>query len=283
MILGYTSVIVYNYYNSNHKQEAQKNETPPSTTDNSKTPVTEPPKENTPSPPDSTEVKVITYKKGDTGDSIIDIQKRLVKYGYELDIDGIFGNYTFNAIWDFQRRLGLSPDGIVGPETLAKLKEEPTEKTMYHPLVVPVFNNNTSQSNLEKFLNENNFDSSTSYFIWVDLANQRVNLFTGSYKNWKLYKSMPCSTGKASTPTVTGNFSVQDKGSYFRVNSNVICKYYTRFYGGYLFHTVLLDNAGDIVDGTLGTPVSHGCIRLAIEDAKYIYDNVPQGTFVWIK
>lgn len=283
MIIGYTGDRIYHYYTKDHKQLEVKTEAPPNIIDNTQKPPADAPKENTPPPAISTETKITAYKKGDKGDKIVEIQKRLIKYGYELDVDGEFGNDTFNAIWDFQKRLCLSLDGVIGPETLAKLQEEPTEKTRYTPPVVPVINNNTTQSSLEKFLNENNFSSNTKYFIWVDLSNQKVNLFTGSYKNWRLVKSMSCSTGKASTPTVTGNFSVQDKGSYFRVDKNIICKYYTRFYGNYLFHTVLLDNNGNIVDGTLGRPVSHGCIRLAIEDAKYIYDNVPLGTFVWIK
>ncbi|WP_291633659.1 L,D-transpeptidase family protein [Clostridium sp.] len=69
----------------------------------------------------------------------------------------------------------------------------------------------------------------------------------------------------------------------FRAGSNTICNYYTRFYGNYLFHTVLLDNNENIQDGRLGTPLSHGCIRLAIDDAKYIYTTVPYGTFVSIQ
>lgn len=300
MIIGYTSERIYQSYTGTLKQFAAKNEpkdekltneVPTNTTGATQTttqtptkPPTTKPSQETPTPsPSNTEAKIATYKKGDKGDKVVEIQKRLIKYGYELDTDGDFGNATFNAIWDFQGRLGLSRDGIIGPETIAKLNEEPTEKTKYKPPVVPAFNNTTTQNNLEKFLNDNTFSSETNYFIWVDLANQKVNLFEGCSKNWRLIKSMPCSTGKASTPTVKGNFSVQGKGSYFRVNSYVICKYYTQFYGNYLFHTVLLDNNGNIVDGTLGTPVSHGCIRLAIEDAKYIYDNVPLGTFVWIK
>ena len=283
MIIGYTSALFYHNH-GNHKELVSKTEPSDEKSTNEPLPnSTEPPKETTIPPDNNIVIKAGTYKKGDKGDNVIAIQKRLIEYGYDLEADGSFGNGTFNAIWDFQKRLGLSLDGIIGPETIAKLNEQPTEKTKFNPPVVPTFNNNTSQNNLEKFANENTFESSTNYFIWVDLSNQKVNLFYGGYKNWGLIKSMSCSTGKASTPTVKGNFSVQGKGPYFRVSSNVICKYYTQFYGKYLFHTVLLDNDGNIVDGTLGTPVSHGCIRLAIEDAKYIYENVPLGTFVWIK
>ncbi|HAH78565.1 MAG TPA: L,D-transpeptidase, partial [Ruminococcaceae bacterium] len=33
----------------------------------------------------------------------------------------------------------------------------------------------------------------------------------------------------------------------------------------------------------LGEPASHGCIRLPVEDAKWIYDNIPEGTKVVIE
>ncbi|MDO4875955.1 MAG: L,D-transpeptidase family protein, partial [Oscillospiraceae bacterium] len=34
-------------------------------------------------------------------------------------------------------------------------------------------------------------------------------------------------------------------------------------------------NGKTVLDGRLGARVSHGCIRLATKDAKWIYDNVP--------
>lgn len=33
-------------------------------------------------------------------------------------------------------------------------------------------------------------------------------------------------------------------------------------------------------DGRLAQNLSHGCVRLAIQDAKWIYDNIPYGTKV---
>lgn len=295
IILGYSGTKIYNYYYRNNKNLTSNHKTntsslsqkPAAVTENASSPASESkPAEATPSSPDSSDkatVKITAYKKGDKGDKIVEIQKRLQAYGYKLDIDGSFGNDTFNAIYDFQTRLALHADGIVGPETLEKLQQEPTEKTKYTPPAPAPASNATSHNLLEQYVNENSFNSSTGYFVWIDLASQKVNLFTGSSKNWKLLKSMSCSSGKASTPTVKGNFSIQSKGSYFRVNSNVICKYYSQFYGNYLLHSVLLDNNGNVVDGTLGKPVSHGCVRLAIDDAKYIYDNVPIGTAVLVK
>ncbi|MCT8976711.1 L,D-transpeptidase [Clostridium sp. CX1] len=62
-----------------------------------------------------------------------------------------------------------------------------------------------------------------------------------------------------------------------------MCKYYTQISGNYLFHSVLYNKSDKLVDGRLGYNISHGCIRLSLENAKYIYDNIPSGTAIWIQ
>ncbi|SHH26694.1 L,D-transpeptidase family protein [Clostridium grantii] len=138
-----------------------------------------------------------------------------------------------------------------------------------------------TNESFERIINTKDLSSSTSYLITIDEEKQMVNIFEGFTNNWKIIKSIRCATGKKSTPTVKGFYIIESKGAMFRVSSNTICKYYTGFYGNYLFHTVLLDNAGNVQVGTLGQAVSHGCVRLSIEDAKYIYDNIPYYTKVW--
>ena len=39
-------------------------------------------------------------------------------------------------------------------------------------------------------------------------------------------------------------------------------------------------NSNRVMDGRLGINASHGCVRLAIENAKWIYDTIPRGTKV---
>lgn len=61
-------------------------------------------------------------KFGSYGDEVIQIQTALSRLGYYSGtIDGIFGSQTRSAILSFQRDQGLTPDGIAGPNTLAKL------------------------------------------------------------------------------------------------------------------------------------------------------------------
>ena len=56
---------------------------------------------------------------------------------------------------------------------------------------------------------------------------------------------------------------------------------YTQFCGNYLFHSVTYyQNTFNIMDGRFGMNLSHGCVRLQIDNAKWIYDNIPSGTKV---
>ena len=231
---------------------------------------------------------------GSNGDKVKHVQRRLREYGYKLDENGLFKALTYDALLNFQYRCRLDIDGLVGPKTLEKLNIPPDENIEFNTKKAALqnsknttsriaLNNYKSISKLESSINSLKATSDTNYYIDVDLSNQRVNVFIKSKEKWILDKSFICSSGKASTPTVKGDFTIQDKGPMFRAGSNTICNYYTRFHGNYLFHTVLLDNNENIQDGRLGTPLSHGCIRLAIDDAKYIYTTIPYGTSVSIQ
>ncbi|WP_246199930.1 peptidoglycan-binding domain-containing protein [Salirhabdus euzebyi] len=63
---------------------------------------------------------------GDEGEFVREIQSDLVSAGFSLPqygIDGIFGPETRRAVMRFQKRYGLMVDGLVGSQTLNKLKE----------------------------------------------------------------------------------------------------------------------------------------------------------------
>lgn len=63
-----------------------------------------------------------TLRKGMKGNDVKWLQYELNKHGYLLDVDGIFGEKTRNAIMRFQQDHGLVPDGICGALTLRELK-----------------------------------------------------------------------------------------------------------------------------------------------------------------
>ncbi|ASK62400.1 cell wall-binding protein [Virgibacillus phasianinus] len=54
---------------------------------------------------------------GDRGEAVSDVQSVLNNNGYDLNVDGIFGPITNDAVRDFQQDNDLLVDGIVGPHT----------------------------------------------------------------------------------------------------------------------------------------------------------------------
>ena len=60
------------------------------------------------------------YNIGDRGVQVMKIQKQLVKYGYPIGTDGIYGSETARAVQRFQADKGLDIDGIVDSKTYKK-------------------------------------------------------------------------------------------------------------------------------------------------------------------
>lgn len=59
---------------------------------------------------------------GSRGDKVKELQQKLKRWGYYTgSIDGIFGSGTQAAVKKFQKKNGLTADGIVGPKTAAAL------------------------------------------------------------------------------------------------------------------------------------------------------------------
>ncbi len=58
-------------------------------------------------------------KLGSTGSEVRQIQTKLINWGYLNDkVDGIYGTKTRDAVIAFQKKNGLTADGIAGPATL---------------------------------------------------------------------------------------------------------------------------------------------------------------------
>jgi hypothetical protein len=89
-----------------------------------------------------------------------------------------------------------------------------------------------------------------------NLGNQLLALINGSHVYWIL----PFSSGKPSTPTVTGNFQVYRRVAGYQPDGMYFSSY---FYTGYAIHGY--DPAPDY-------PASHGCLRLPIADAIDVYN-----------
>ena len=129
----------------------------------------------------------------------------------------------------------------------------------------------------------NQYSSRTKYLILLNQGEHMVYIFKGKKGSWTCIKHFRCSIGKPSTPTPEGMYGIGAKGLYFDSDGGARCWYYSAFYGSYYFHSVLYyqsSGPNSILDGTIGGSVSHGCVRLALSNAKYIYDNIPVGTRV---
>ena len=100
------------------------------------------------------------------------------------------------------------------------------------------------------------------------------------------YKAMICSTGLYNA-TPRGTFHLSTKYLWRELYGKVYGQYATRITGGVLFHSVPYYKKSKSALCTekynkLGQQASMGCVRLTVEDAKWIADNCPSGTTVEI-
>ncbi|MDH7577392.1 MAG: L,D-transpeptidase family protein [Bacillota bacterium] len=120
---------------------------------------------------------------------------------------------------------------------------------------------------------------------WVAVKLGRVHTVT-VYEDRMPVRLMLASGGKPGQETPRGTFTIQDRGQSFwspRFREGAL--WWVRFHKEYLFHSVPRDEAGNIKEeehAKLGLPASHGCIRLSDPDARWLYENVPDGALVII-
>ena len=116
------------------------------------------------------------------------------------------------------------------------------------------------------------FSSSTGWLVLVSRSDCHVAVFSGGRGNWNLYDDFACAVGASSSPTITGTYATQSRRPSLDTDSRA--RYCTQINGGYFFHTILSSNS------ELGHWTSHGCIRLPVEKARWIYSNLPLWTTV---
>ena len=126
--------------------------------------------------------------------------------------------------------------------------------------------------------------SKTDFLLWVDLTRTRLYVLEYADEGWQLIKNLPCSVGDAAHPTPSGRFEVSYKSVSIGKENLYLCRYALCFYGGYMLHSVLFDWGGtSVIDGRLSMRISHGCIRLDYAESKWLYENIPIGTTVFIR
>jgi len=132
-----------------------------------------------------------------------------------------------------------------------------------------------------------NLKSYPNAWLDVNTSKQRVYVRSGN----KVLYTMYCSTGTGKdNATPHGTYYIQaERGKFFyNQNSGEGAKYWVSWkdHGIYLFHSVPTDKNGNYIESEakqLGkTAASHGCVRLSVADAKWVYTNVPYGMKVVI-
>lgn len=129
---------------------------------------------------------------------------------------------------------------------------------------------------------------SMPYYIKVDLTNNITTVY--SSLDDSVVRQMICSSGTGKYQSPTGTYTMPEKrksterGDWYTFEDGY-GKYGSRIVGSYLFHSFLFEEKDDSkVDwetyAAMGTSASHGCIRLYIDDAKWIADNCMPGTKV---
>lgn len=114
------------------------------------------------------------------GIDVRNVQERLTELGFfEGDITGVYDKNTAETVRRFQESMGLTADGVVGPDTWNAI--------------------GLSEELLEYF--------DTRYRIVIDLDQKELTLYEGEM----LLKVYPVAVGKPSTPTPTGVWRIIQK------------------------------------------------------------------------
>ena len=199
------------------------------------------------------------------------LQERLAALGfYEGQITTGYYARTTSAVKAFQQHNALKVDGVAGKETWEALFSDsavPASATPVPPTPVP-------------------------YFIEVDVANQVTKVYTRDENDefTVLYRAFLCSTGTTGYPSDIGTWTLSGRRALwaqFPKWGNGTAQYWTQINPNIAFHSVIYEEYDTTKlkvssFNALGRRASHGCIRLTVPDARWIYNNCGAGVQVWI-
>ena len=225
----------------------------------------------TPTPAPFTYQRKLEY--GMQSDLVAALQTRLAELGfYEAKVSGGYYKITQSAVRAFQQHNGLAVDGVAGRQTQELLFSSDALPVSAAPRPSPT-------------------PEPTKYTLMVDRLNQIVRAYTyderGEYT--VLVREMICSTGTSKYATPLGTTIMPKKRArwgYFPTWDSH-AQYLTRIDSANAFHSVLYTAPDETTLAVksfedLGTPASHGCVRLYVSDAKWIYDNCEAGTIITV-
>ena len=132
-----------------------------------------------------------------------------------------------------------------------------------------------SKETAEAYINYKGYTSAGPYFIWISTYTQHLYVFQGSQYNWTLIDSFKCSTAKWGYHTYYGFSRLGGRQKEWPFGEWQV-GYYASLINGGAIHSELYYYSGEKYTdmGNLGDPASHGCVRVEISKAKWIYEVV---------
>ena len=195
--------------------------------------------------------------KGGKSAEILRVQRRLhtLLYLKKNGVDGKFAGKSREAIRAFQTANGLEETGVADEATQLLLFSREAVAKPY------------------------------PFRVEVSIDRQRVDIYQlGDDGQYTQVQSFTCSTGlHNSTPRgiFLNGFPV-NRWHYFE---KFACwaQYSFDIEGDIMFHSVIYSSNKESSLRTsslrhIGSPASHGCIRLQVEDAKWLFENCPRGS-----
>ena len=202
---------------------------------------------------------LLSYRSesADSSDEIRRVQSRLYTLLYldKSGVDGHLGSDSRAALRSFQSANGLKTTGRADGDTMDLLF--------------------TTEARSNPF----------PYRVEVSIDSQTVSVYALNDKGqYALEKTFTCSTGlHDSTPRgVFLDGHPVNRWHHFE-KFNCWAQYSFEVTGDIMFHSVIYssDNENSLRSGSLyalGNPASHGCIRLTLEDARWLYEHCKRGT-----
>jgi hypothetical protein len=178
--------------------------------------------------------------QGQCGDVVVGFKKAMRKMGYIANSGRCFGGKTGRGVLAYRKVNGMARSARAGKGLVKRAFAGKGEYEVRHP---------DAGEHLEAPLSK------------------QVLVFAKGDKPFAVY---PVSSGKSSTPTVTGHFTfIRQEPGY---NSHGM--YYSfYFYGGYAVHGY---------ESVPDYPASHGCIRTFIADQPEIYERINFGESIFV-
>jgi hypothetical protein len=178
--------------------------------------------------------------QGQCGDVVVGFKKAMRKMGYIANGGRCFGGKAARGVLAYRKVNGKARSTRAGAGLVKRVFEGKGEYEVVHP--------------------------GAGEHLEAPLAKQ-VLVFAKGDKPFAVY---PISSGKSSTPTVTGHFTfIRQEPGY---NSHGM--YYSfYFYGGYAVHGY---------ESVPDYPASHGCIRTFIADQPEIYERIDFGESIFV-